>query len=51
MDNNLLHKSQFGFQINNSTKHAILQFTRDITQYFDDGKSILKVFIELFKSF
>ena len=48
MDNNLLHQSQFGFQINNSTKHAILQFTRDITQYFDDGKSILKFFQKLF---
>ena len=48
MDNNLFHQSQFGFQINNSTKHAILQFTRDITQYFDDGKSILKFFQKLF---
>ena len=47
MDNNLLHQSQFGFQINNSTKHAILQFTRDITQYFDDGKFILKFFQKL----
>ena len=25
-----LHKNQFGFQINNSTEHAIIQFTRDI---------------------
>ena len=36
MNNNLLHKNQFGFQINNSTDHAILQFTRDIAQNFDN---------------
>ena len=32
INNNLLHKNQFAFQINNSTKHATLQFTRDIAQ-------------------
>ena len=32
MNNNFLHEIQFGFQTNNSTKHAILQFTRDIAQ-------------------
>ena len=31
MNNNALHKNQFGFQINNSTEHAILQFTRDVS--------------------
>ena len=31
MNNNLRHENQFGFQINNSTEHAVLQFTRDIT--------------------
>ena len=38
MNNKLLHENQFGFQINNSTEHAILQFTRDIAQNFDNGK-------------
>ena len=47
MNNNLLHENQFGFQINNSTEHAILQFTRDIAQNFDNGKFTLGVFIDL----
>ena len=38
MNNNLLHENQFGFQINNSTEHAILQLTHDIAQNFDIGK-------------
>ena len=49
MNNNLLHENQFGFQINNSTEHAILQFTRDIAQNFD--KFTLGVFIDLSKAF
>ena len=44
-------KNQFGFQINNSTEHAILQFTRDIAQNFDNGKFTLGVFIDLSKAF
>ena len=51
MNNNLLHKNQFGFQINNSTEHAILQFTRDIVQTFDNGKFTLGVFIDLLEAF
>ena len=50
MNNNLLHENQFGFQINNSTEHAILQFTRDIAQNFDNGKFTLGVFIDLSKA-
>ena len=51
MNNNLLHENQFGFQINNSTEHAILQFTRDIAQNFDNGKFTLGVFIDLSNAF
>ena len=51
MNNNLLHENQFGFHINNSTEHAILQFTRDIAQTFDNGKFVLGVFIDLSKAF
>ena len=51
MNNNLLHENQFGFQINNSTEHAILQFTRDIAQNFDNGKFTLSIFIDLSKTF
>ena len=31
----LLYEKQFGFQRNNSTEHAILQLTRDITSSFE----------------
>ena len=51
MNNNLLHENQFGFQINNSTEPAILQFTRDIAQNFDNGKFTLGVFIDLSNAF
>ena len=51
MNNNLHHENQFGFQINNSTEHAILQFKRDIAQNFDNGKFTLGVFIDLSKDF
>ena len=51
MNNNLLHENQFGFQVNNSTEHAILQFTRDIVQNFDNGKFTLGVFIDLSEAF
>ena len=51
MDNNLLYGNQFGFQINNSIEYAILQFTQDIAQNFDDGKFTLGVFIDLSMAF
>ena len=38
MYNNLLHKYQFGFQMNNSIEHAVLQFICDIAQNFGNGK-------------
>ena len=49
MYNNLLHKYQFGFQMNNSIEHAVLQFICDIAQNFDNGKLGLGVFIDLSK--
>ena len=51
MSNNLHHENKFGFQINNSTEHAILQFKRDIAQNFENGKFTLGVFIDLSKDF
>ena len=51
MDNYPLHENQFGFHKNNSTEHAILQFTRDIAQNFDKDKFTLGVFIDLSKAF
>ena len=47
----LLYEKQFGFQRNNSTEHAILQLTRDITSSFEKGKYTLGVFIDLSKAF
>ena len=46
-----LYEKQFGFQINNSTEHAILQFTRDITSSFGKGEYTPGVFIDLSKAF
>ena len=51
MNNNLLHENQFGFQINNSTENAMLQFTHDIAQNFDNDKFTLGVLIDLSKAF
>ena len=45
------NENQFGFQIKNSTEHAILQFTRDIVQNLDKGKFTLGAFIDLSKAF
>ena len=47
----LLYEKQFGFQRNNSTEHAILQFTRDIASSIEKGEYILGVFIDLSKAF
>ena len=47
----LLYEKQFGFQRNNSTEHAILQLTRDITDSFEKGEYTLGVFIDLSKAF
>ena len=50
-NNNLLHENQFGFQINNSNEHVMLQFNRNIAQNFGNGKFTLGVFIYLSKAF
>ena len=39
--NNLPHENQFGFQINNSTEHVIMQFIRDMVKTFDNGRFTL----------
>ena len=51
MNSNLFHENQFGFQTNNSTEHAILQFTRNFAQNFDNGKFISGAFNDLLKAF
>ena len=48
----LLSEKQFGgFRGINSTEHAILQLTRDITDSFEKGEYTLGVFIDLSKAF
>ena len=51
MNNNLIHENKFDSQLNNSNEHAILQFTCDISQNFENGKFTLGVFIDLSKAF
>ena len=46
-----LYEKQFGFQRNNSTEHATLQLTRDITSSFGKGEYTPGVFIDLSKAF
>ncbi|XP_065667791.1 uncharacterized protein LOC136088065 [Hydra vulgaris] len=48
--NNLLYNNQYGFQKNNSTEHAILQFTRNISESFENSQFTLGVFIDLAKA-
>ena len=47
----LLYENQFGLQRNNSTEHATLQLTRDITDSFEKGEYTLGDFIDLSKAF
>ena len=47
----LIYEKQFGFQRNNSTEHAILQLTRDITSSFEKGEYKPGVFIDLSEAF
>ena len=42
---------QFGFQVNNSTHHAILNLTDDMLTSFEKGQFTLGVFIDLSKAF
>ena len=50
-NNNLLFDKQFGFQQNNSTKHAILQLVNDISSSFERGEYTLGIFVDLSKEF
>ena len=49
--NNILYEKQFGFQINHSTDHAIIQLVNEILHSFDENKFTLGVFIDLSKAF
>ena len=47
----MLFDKQFGFQLNNSTEHTILQLVNDISSSFERGESTLGIFIDLPKAF
>ena len=50
-ENDMFFPKQFGFQVNNSTHHAILNLTDDILTSFEKGQFTLRVFIDLSKTF
>ena len=50
-NNNLLFDKQFGFRVNNSTEHAILQLVNDISSSFERGEYTLGIFIDFPKAF
>ena len=47
----MLFDKQFGFQLNNSTEHAILELVNDISNSFERGQYTLEIFIDLSKVF
>ena len=47
----MFFSKQFGFQVTNSTHHAILNLTDDILTLFEKGQFTLGVFIDLSKAF
>ena len=49
VENKLLFPKQFGFQINSSTKHAILELVRNITKSLEKNEYVLEIFIILRK--
>ena len=50
VENKPLFPKQFGFQINTSTEHAILELVRNITKYVKNGY-VLRVFVDLKNAF
>ena len=43
--NSLLFDKRFGFQLNDSTEHAIIQLVSDISSYFETGEYTSGIFI------
>ena len=50
-NNNLLFDKQFGFKLNNSTEHVILQLVNDISSSFERREYTLGIFVDLSKAF
>ena len=47
----MLSKSQFGFQANHSSSHAIVHLTDLITSYLDKSEKVAGVFLDISKAF
>ena len=50
-ENDMFFPKQFGFQVNNSTHHAVLNLTDDILTSFKKSQFTFRVFIDLSKAF
>ena len=50
-ENDMFFLKQFGFQVNNSTYHAILTLADDILTLFEKRHFSLVVFIDVLKAF
>ena len=50
-DDNILSSSQFGFRSGASAEHALLKFTDDILQSFDNKKIAIATFVDFSKAF
>ena len=50
-ENNSLFCKQFGFQKGHSQEHVILQVVEQISQYFENNKFTLGVFVDFSKAF
>ena len=51
VENKLLFYKQFGFQINTSIEHAILELVRNISKSSEKSEYVLGFFIDLEKAF
>ena len=51
VENKLLFPKQYGFQINTSAVHAVLQLVRNITKSFEKSEYLLGVSKDLKKAF
>ena len=50
-ENDIFFLKQFGFRVNNSTHHPVLNPTDDILKSFEKGQFTLGVFVDLSKPF
>ena len=49
--NKILSKSQFGFQANRSTNHALIHLTALNTSYLDKSEKVAGVFLNILEAF